>query len=542
MYNGRLLRIFGLIVGVVLFSIQIVSLFHEGYASFDTQPINGWQDRVTNSSFTKLAEPRNGDVIDWRRLTVAQRSWWYTDSTPNESERIPVMRNGRIVDVTIVDEPYRPTPHDLVTFIIPNLLWKLGFLLIGILVLLKGRGASAIYLAIMCIAWSVSGNSQWYSIVPLGTRLPFSIFLDILFVTACAAYYLFVDAVCAPTISQRTSRALRILVFFLLGIRLLVATVSTLTYIYSGYSPLFKWLGIPQTLVFLLGMGYSFHAYRVSSGLARRRFAWVFLSCLGLAGPCIANLTGAIGLTFGRWTDIVSSFTDYSVIIMAFGCAYVVLKHHVADVTIVINRALVYGILTAIVIAVLSLTEHIIGQLAVGQHRNPLLELLVPLVLGMGMHPLRMNVERVVDRVFNVRRRRTEELVSFIENNASNFDTCQALLGYATRRVHEVFGGTIATYLSRRNGLAKVVNEGPRQMPNFVAATRELTALCDVSGVVIPLELRSRQLGAIILALGESTVPIDAKELAALWRVARILAVESHVVRTIRIPSPTSLA
>ncbi len=125
-----------------------------------------------------------------------------------------------------------------------------------------------------------------------------------------------------------------------------------------------------------------------------------FISFVAYAVYFVPGVPFAVGQVIG-----------FAVVLMPICIAYAVFRLRVLDVNFVLNRALVYGILSVAVIAFISILDWFfsrvvaIGRLAIG------LELLTTIAIGFMLDRINRAVERFVESVFFRKRRKAESLL-----------------------------------------------------------------------------------------------------------------------------------
>ncbi|MBV8197607.1 MAG: hypothetical protein JO263_05705 [Candidatus Eremiobacteraeota bacterium] len=142
----------------------------------------------------------------------------------------------------------------------------------------------------------------------------------------------------------------------------------------------------------------------VANPSERQRYAFLVIgllaSFLAYAIYFIPGVPFAVGQVIG-----------FAVVLMPLTIAYAIFRLRVLDVNFVLNRALVYGILSLSVIAFISILDWFfsravaIGRLAIG------LELLVTIAIGILLDRINRMVERSVETVFFRRRRIAEKIL-----------------------------------------------------------------------------------------------------------------------------------
>jgi hypothetical protein len=156
------------------------------------------------------------------------------------------------------------------------------------------------------------------------------------------------------------------------------------------------WLAIAAVTAF------TATAYVAATGETRRRVAWVLagvvVSCFGLT---IYNAIAFLPAAFISPSDRQWWYAAMSVVPMSFyiALAYAVLRHRVLDLGFVFNRTLVYGVMTTLVVVVVSLVDWVCGRFFMATGFTLVFEALVAIAVGVALNRLHSATERLVDRV-----------------------------------------------------------------------------------------------------------------------------------------------
>jgi hypothetical protein len=105
----------------------------------------------------------------------------------------------------------------------------------------------------------------------------------------------------------------------------------------------------------------------------------------------------------------VAELIGFAVVIMPISVMYAVLKHRVIDVNFVLNRALVYGILSVFVISFVSLLDWLAGHVIAEERLATGIELLLTIVVGFLLDRINRAISNGVDLVFFRERRASED-------------------------------------------------------------------------------------------------------------------------------------
>ena len=116
---------------------------------------------------------------------------------------------------------------------------------------------------------------------------------------------------------------------------------------------------IPQNIPNILALPAFLWVYASAGEVTRRRLTWV------IVGFILFVVFATIG-DFGTelWPPL-RPVANYAILISAL-CPlvmiYAVLRHHLLDISFVVNRALVYSVLTAIIVAIVAVVDWVAGK------------------------------------------------------------------------------------------------------------------------------------------------------------------------------------
>jgi signal transduction histidine kinase len=150
--------------------------------------------------------------------------------------------------------------------------------------------------------------------------------------------------------------------------------------------------------------GAQIYRYRsVATHLQRLQTRWLLVG-LGMFVLNLAVIIAGLGLNVGeRYQLPVVAVCYLATASMALAIANAILRYRLFDIDLILNRALVYGTLTAIVSGAYVLIVSGLGVLLQGQG-SLLLALIATGILAVAFQPLRDRVQRAVNRLFYGRR------------------------------------------------------------------------------------------------------------------------------------------
>ena len=275
----------------------------------------------------------------------------------------------------------------------------------------------------------------------------------------------------------------------------------------------------------VVGLAISFAKSR---GADRPRMLWVLASfAVGFAGLAV----GIVQQLHGR-----SDWASFALLAIPFGLTYAILRHRVFGVVFVINRAVVYAVVSAVVVAAFLIAEWLLS-LAFSQYdrtANLIAELCVALALGFSIRFIHARVDRVVDDLFFRARHLAEAAIRRFAHEADLVTDADDLLD-KTVDVVSRYGdaSAVAVYLRRENGTyeparstfdeTKPIGENDWALLEMRAWHQpvELPGMrSDLPGdSAFPLRVRGRLTGALVCAAkrsGESYAPDERDALRVL--------------------------
>jgi hypothetical protein len=150
--------------------------------------------------------------------------------------------------------------------------------------------------------------------------------------------------------------------------------------------------------------------YRRSGGEERQQIKWIAFAAsvvaLGVSGAVFLGTfaAGTAGGTHPLWVGLIEDAITLSFAGIPIAVGFAVLKYRLYNIDLLINRTLVYGALTAALVAVyfggVAATEAVVRTLT-GQEQQPQLAIVVStLVIAALFNPLRRRIQAFIDRRF----------------------------------------------------------------------------------------------------------------------------------------------
>lgn len=305
-----------------------------------------------------------------------------------------------------------------------------------------------------------------------------------------------------------------------------VATVIGVSIVLQVIDTFMKELGAPWIaedsawyvlgLIFVaapfISLGSLFVRYRSGGPIDRTRIKWI------LGGASVFVPLTIVGFVFEQDLPVL---VGGLVFVASYGIAIV--RYNLFDIDLVINRAIVFGLLAAFITAVYAVVVGTIGSLIGGS--DIALAIGATTIVAMAFEPVRVAAQRLADRLVYGRRAAPYEVLSDLTRSLPNAEEESGLLD---RMATQLLAGTGAeraqVWLADGDTLTLAASE-PAAPP--IAAQR----LEDLDGAIVPIEHDGELLGALTIEPGNGS-PLRSTEL----RLAEDLAGSaSLVVRKLRL-------
>ncbi|MGB9430529.1 MAG: GAF domain-containing protein [Gammaproteobacteria bacterium] len=392
----------------------------------------------------------------------------------------------------------------------------------------------------------------WEIPISLGLPLPVSGWLDmagmaVFYSGTLIGLYLLAEDLAWEQVHNKTRRWSRA-GFLLLVIIYLFAFVGNDLAFHLGGSWLFNPAHLNARVIahlaaFTVPLGILMSRYRHVEAADRARIRWVLFSGVGIVAAYLVN---------GSLEDVVLNDVTSDILYSVFsawafiGFTYAVLRHRLVAVHVVLNRALVYAIAITVIVAVFGMLESLLENVALGDRASILLELAVPLVLGILFNNLHKRIEQWVEYLFFRRQFRAEAALAQFAKECGFITSARALLD---RTIEEVLrharAPAAAIYEQTGNGYRRLRQQGTRNYPDKLSlddpvcvrlranlAETDLDELGSVlgdEGVVFPVVLRGVVIGALVCASRPGEI-YTSKERALLLHAAHEVGASLHAM------------
>jgi len=296
------------------------------------------------------------------------------------------------------------------------------------------------------------------------------------------------------------------------------------------------------TVPYLVSAALLVVAQRQATGAHRIRIQWMMWSLLPfILGILARTVPGIIGRELGIAINVAGVSVGLT------GTLYAIFRHRVVDVRVILDRTLVYGATTSLVIGIIAAMNSLALRMTLSANASLLLQIVVPLSLGIVLGKVQDWMERFVEQVFFRRKFQREQALRAFAQRAAHIDKVQDLLDATVREIARHLGtSAVAVYSSEPEKFRRVRHYGkdtyPANLSNNDDASlslkaygvptdlRGLGSALGAEGCVVPMLVMGNLRGLIVLKNrpGERFAPDEkellshvAREVGNAWRVLR---------------------
>lgn len=258
---------------------------------------------------------------------------------------------------------------------------------------------------------------------------------------------------------------------------------------------------VTVALIVLLSSINLWQAYRRSSGAARQRMQWVGMAIfVRYAAQVVAAIPGWSFTDTNAFGLGQLGLTIFANIVLAYG----ILRHRLLDVGLAVNRALVYGIVSVVLLVSFGLLEWLAHHFVSPEEaeNNAYLDAGIALGLYLVFHKLRHYVDHAVERLFFHHWHENEARLRRFVAQAAHITQADALVE-ATLAALQRFTGNAGCALYRLDGDGyRCIGDAGMAAPRLAGVDDPLAvALRAEMAPVVPGEYGSALPGALALPM-----------------------------------------
>lgn len=368
--------------------------------------------RIRPNSAAYAAGVRVGDEIDIMSMTIGDRMRLRSTMSPIGTEiAVPVVRNGQRRLVTFVSKP-RSTLSALTSwqFLLSALV---TLLIVAVIAWRKPSTATAALVLYGMGACTTGGIVAQFSWLP-------DPWFTIVAVFIIAAFSTLPIAALLPFIVRfphaPNTREGRIRMHVADGLFLATAILCLIEALYEPVLYV-SWFAFDTAVtigLMAIVLVFAVLVYRDAGGEERRRIGWVIAGLLvSAAGYTAFNMIDTFMV--GGWAapPALISATQLLQCALPLALAYAVLRHRVLDIGFALNRTMVYGAITAMVVVVVSFVDWLSSRLISEQRWALAVEAVITIGFGFALNFIHGRTERLIDRIVFRARHLAEKRIEY---------------------------------------------------------------------------------------------------------------------------------
>jgi hypothetical protein len=359
----------------------------------------------------EAAGMRRGDRIDVRAMTPSDRRDASNGavSKPGNALTLHLRTQGHERTVTLIAQAERLSPLSRAVIGAREVV-ALGFITIGVLLVLRRQSRTTWGFYLYCMGLNPGGSIGWAVLPPVTWYVGASVVNATLHNLGYIGGLVF--ALNFPREPrggwrERAQSVAPLLFVVLSAVSLLAIAMRAWG---SSTELLSRSEWALQVAINVVALYALLESYLVIRGPDRRRVQWVFLAF----AIAFVSAILAFELNNSSWLPLSVPYPFISALFLLTGVVpiavvYAIVRHHVFDVNFVISRALVYGVITSILVTVFSLLHWFISKQLAQTQLAFAAEIVAALALGFWLNGLHRNVDRLVDSAFFRQRHRAEQ-------------------------------------------------------------------------------------------------------------------------------------
>jgi len=360
---------------------------------------------------------------------------------------------------------------------------------IALLLLWRGRDRTALGMTLWAVTIVLSAGAT--DIPAAGWAGLTTMFLAIaLYLTARIGFYVMIEAGLARSMSAGWRMVFRVIFVILLTLGALQAFGAQIVRLVTGSSEFMaSQYGLILTASYIVPIVMLVMAYPSTAFGERVRARWMLASGIAWVANILLQNSPLLGnIVSGLFIPVLQAAA-------LTGFLYAVLKYRVVDIAVVIDRALVYGLVTSLVIGIISAVNELVLHETLTRGAGLTLQLVVALALGIVLGRVRRYAKLVVDRVFFRSKYHADTALKTFARRVGHIENTSRLLETAVSEISRHTDAPGVAMYARQNGVWQRIRKTgevgfPAQLENddaALVAIRTEQAPVDLAGTASEL-------------------------------------------------------
>jgi hypothetical protein len=261
---------------------------------------------------------------------------------------------------------------------------------------------------------------------------------------------------------------------------------------------------LSATVGVVLVMASLLEGWSQSSGEVRQRHLWMVMSFTASAVPGTAVWIPAFDWEFnGIRVALMAAVIGN--LVMYCGLAYAVLRHRIFHFEFAVNRAMVYSVVSVLLLCTVGLLEFLSKSLLKGgghEHKSLLIDAGIALGVYLIFHQLHGRIEKWVEKVFFFKWHDNEHKLRHYVKQAAHFTEVEPLLSSFRTAIDRFTGHAgCAVYLRQASGNYALVGGTMPEAPTEMDPNHVLVVALRADMAPTPLETSHSVPGALVLPM-----------------------------------------
>lgn len=371
--------------------------------------------QIRRGSSAEKAQLKVGDTLTISDIARPLRYKAFFDfGRIGDREKIVVNRGQQPSELTLVAGPELRSTSSILRLAL-RLLAGLCFIAIGAALVWLRPNVMTWGFYLFCISANPAPSSVLPATLPYPWDVAFGIVTDVLGAAGMVGVLIFTLGFPNDTYAGWRGAIRQLSPYIVIVLGALWVGSDLLSY-WFGVSAAPTNIALLTSIIAIVGLAMFalIQTYFVSTAQDKQRIRWVvagfaFAAVLGLI-PFGQALVGSTQLE----TGLVSSTFLLTPVVVPLTVAYAVLHHRVIDIRFAISRAIVYGLLTSILVALFAVIDWLFVRKLVTTDLGIAVELAVAVAIGFWLNTLHHRVDSFVDRTFFRRRYQAEERLELV--------------------------------------------------------------------------------------------------------------------------------
>jgi hypothetical protein len=345
-----------------------------------------------------------GDVLDLRAMSATSRAALLPNTSVPQGSRIQVavIRNGNLLRVPLTFSARAQSRAEQIQTWIGSAALMPLFLLCALLTLWRGRSAAAWGLAVLSLAVLLINGLAGIPAQPLVSFWIAQVIEAVQMIALFPALYVTAEGLAYSGLSSRMRATMRAAVAAIAAIVFGTWLAEGIAFAYFGTTTPASLDSVDGLIAIQLALPVLALAlgYRHAGHENRLRIRWVLASTALLFAIFVAQF-----LTSLTRYPVLNRIVEVTQGVVMLGYVYAVLRTRLVDVSFVINRALVFASITAVLFGAFSLLELALHQFAVGERLGWILQGATALIFAIALSPLHRRIEHWIEKLLFRRHR-----------------------------------------------------------------------------------------------------------------------------------------